>query len=85
MSAQWRLPPSGRIALLAGTLLACSAPVAAQLGDLVESLLKRDARIKDSSDTIPGHGGVLDRCDSLLLTAPVLYYVLFWGQALFLQ
>lgn len=50
--------------------------IAAQLGDLVESLLKRDARIKDSSDMIPGHGGVLDRFDSLLFSGPVVYYFL---------
>ena len=57
-------------------LLGVLVGVAAQLGDLVESLLKRDARIKDTSDMIPGHGGVLDRFDSLLFTAPVLYYFL---------
>ena len=56
--------------------LALLAGVAAQLGDLVESLLKRDARIKDTSNAIPGHGGVLDRFDSLLFCGPVLYYFL---------
>ena len=47
-----------------------------QIGDLVESLLKRDASAGDSSDIIPGHGGILDRFDSLYFAAPVVYYYL---------
>lgn len=52
--------------------------VAAQLSDLVESLIKRDAGVKDASQLIPGHGGVLDRMDSFILTAPIVYYYLAW-------
>ena len=63
---------------LLGLLLA----VVATLGDLVESVAKRETHIKDSGNIIPGHGGIWDRFDSCLLTAPVLYYfVLFFGLA----
>ena len=55
---------------LAGFVLA----LAATLGDLVESVLKRFANIKDSGIFLPGHGGALDRFDSLIYTAPTFYY-----------
>jgi phosphatidate cytidylyltransferase len=52
--------------------------VAAQIGDLAESLLKREANVKDSSHLVPGHGGLLDRLDSVLFVLPVAYLLFGW-------
>ena len=57
---------------MAGLGLALS--IFATLGDLVESVAKRETGIKDSGNIIPGHGGVWDRFDSVLFTAPIVYY-----------
>jgi phosphatidate cytidylyltransferase len=59
-----------------GLVLGAVAAVAATLGDLAESLIKRDLGIKDMSNVLPGHGGIMDRLDSLLATVPIVWLVL---------
>ncbi|HEY8721904.1 phosphatidate cytidylyltransferase [Pengzhenrongella sp.] len=61
---------------LVGVALGLATVTTAIVGDLSESLIKRDLELKDMGSLLPGHGGVLDRLDSMLLTAPVVYLVL---------
>ncbi len=62
----------------AGALLGLVMAIAATLGDLGESVLKRDIGVKDMGTLLPGHGGLMDRMDSLLVAAPVAWLLLEW-------
>jgi phosphatidate cytidylyltransferase len=64
------------LTVLDAVALGAVAAGMATLGDLVESLMKRDVKIKDTSKALPGHGGMLDRFDSVLFVAPLVYYYL---------
>ncbi len=69
---RWALPGMSMKRL---GLLALLLAVVGLLGDLFESMLKRQAQVKDASELLPGHGGMLDRLDSLLFAAPLVVYV----------
>jgi phosphatidate cytidylyltransferase len=76
---RWSIPifhsPDGRGLCI---LLAIGLTILGQLGDFTESMLKRSAQVKDSGSLIPGHGGMLDRMDSFLFSAPFLHYFLLY-------
>lgn len=67
----WFYPP---VSIASGMVIGLFSGIAGQLGDLCESMLKRNLNVKDSGFIVPGHGGILDRLDSVLFSAPVFYY-----------
>jgi len=66
----------GFVSLLDAVVLGFTLSAAGQIGDLIESMFKRDAEVKDSGNLFPGHGGILDKIDASLLAGPALFYVL---------
>jgi phosphatidate cytidylyltransferase len=67
----WLLP---NIKPIHAVIMGLIFTIIGQIGDLAESILKRGANVKDSGKLMPGHGGILDRCDSLVFITPALYY-----------
>ena len=62
-----------------GIIAGVSIAFVGTMGDLTESMIKRESGLKDMSQILPGHGGVLDRVDALLMSAPVAYFIFAWA------
>ena len=72
--AVWYLLLQETVDIVHVPILGLSLGIISQISDLSESIIKRNAHVKDSSGVVPGHGGLLDRCDGLVFSAPALYY-----------
>lgn len=68
-----RFHPDLGVSILLGAAMGFLMGITVQLGDLIESLYKREAGVKDSGRLLPGHGGILDRFDALIFTLPFTY------------
>ncbi|MFO7766379.1 MAG: phosphatidate cytidylyltransferase [Pelovirga sp.] len=69
----------GTIGLWPAVFIGIALGIVGQVGDLFESMLKRACAVKDSGNMVPGHGGILDRLDSLLFAFPLVFYIARWG------
>ncbi len=78
MYSRWVLPGGWELSTLHAVIFGVAIAAMAIVGDLVESALKRECGVKDASSLLPGHGGLLDRLDSLLWALPTAYFLVVW-------